>query len=107
MYAFIAATLWSSFLPYTRFVLAIIRLASLHCSLNHGANVLPHLLGFFGVVMVISLTTPAFTASSMIKCSTAAALSVLSMCVSATVAENLVRNSAELVYSVHFYADVA
>jgi hypothetical protein len=29
------------------------------------------LLGFFGSVMVISLTTPALTASSNINCSTA------------------------------------
>jgi hypothetical protein len=107
IYALVAAILLLSFLPYDRLVLAITLLASLHFSVNHGASVFPHLLGFFGLVMVISLTTPALTASSNRKFSTAAALSVLFLDLSATRAVNLVLKSSESVYSVHFYADVA
>ena len=76
-YALVAATLDSSFLPFNLLALAIALLASLHFSLNHGARVFPHLLGFLGEVMVISFTTPAATASFNRKFSTAVALSVL------------------------------
>jgi hypothetical protein len=74
---------------------------------NQGASVFPHLLGFLGDVRVISRTTPAFTASYIIKLSTAAALSVLLGFLSATRAVNFVVKSADPVYSIHFYADVA
>jgi hypothetical protein len=107
IYALVAAILFSLFLPYDLLALAIALLASLHFSVNHGASVLPHLLGFFGLVILISLTTPALTASSSIKFSTAEALSVLFRALSATRAVNLVLKSSESVYSVHFYADVA
>ena len=81
--------------------------ASLHCSVNHGARVFPHLLGFVGEVMMISFTTPAFTASCNKKLSTFAALSSLLMDVLATRVVSLVTNSDYPVYSVHVYANVA
>jgi hypothetical protein len=59
-------------------------LASRHDSLNHGANVLPHLFGFLGVVLTILLTTPASTAYSRRKRSTFAALSSFVLEVSST-----------------------
>ena len=75
--------------------------------MNHGARVFPHLFGFFGDVIVISFTTPAFTASYSKKLSTVAARSALLMDVSPTRVVSLVINSDYPVYSVHFYADVA
>jgi hypothetical protein len=106
-YALVAAIQHSSFLAYCLLAFAIALFASLHFSLNHGARVFPHLLGFLGEVMVISLTTPAVTASVNRKFSTAVALSVLLRDVSATRSVNLTLKSSDPVYSVHFYADVA
>ena len=83
------------------------RLASLQASVNHGANVFPHLLGFFGAVMFISLTTPAVTASYKMKLSTVAARFSLLMDVSATRVVSFATKPYYPVYSVHFYADVA
>jgi hypothetical protein len=83
-YVLVAATLQTSFLPFNLLALAIALLASLHFSLNHGARVFPHLLGFLGEVMVITFTTPAATASFNRKFSTAVALSVLLRDVSVT-----------------------
>jgi hypothetical protein len=106
-YVLVAAVLFSFSLPYYRRVLAIFRLASLHSSVNHGARVFPHLLGFIGEVMIIYLTTPAVTASYNKKFSTAAARSSLLMDMSATRVVSLLINSDYPVYSVHFYAEVA
>jgi hypothetical protein len=53
---------------------------------NQGASVLPHLLGFRGVVIVIFFTTPAATASSKINFSTWFALSSLLIYIFSTIA---------------------
>ena len=92
-------------LPNSRRVLASSLLASLQVSLNHGARVFPHLLGFFGAVIFISFTTPALTASYSINVSTAAARLSFPMVVSSTNNLNLSVNSFLPVYSVHVYAD--
>jgi hypothetical protein len=63
------------------------------------------LLGFLGVVTLISLTTPAPTASSRMNFSTAAALSSLLLDLSVAKLVNLAINSGDPVWSVHFYAD--
>ena len=94
-----------SALPNSRRALANSLLASLQVSLNHGARVLPHLLGFFGDVILISFTTPAVTASYSIKVSTAAARASLSMVVFSTNDLNFAVKSFLPVYSVHVYAD--
>jgi hypothetical protein len=57
--------------------------------------------------MLISLTTPAVTASYKMKLSTVAARFSLLMDVSATRVVSFATNSYYPVYSVHFYADVA
>jgi hypothetical protein len=106
-YALFAEILRGSCLPYILFAYAISLFAFLHCSVNQGASVFPHLLGFLGVVGVISRTTPALTASYNMNASTAAALSVLLLVESDTRAENLLVKSSVAVYSVHFYAEVA
>jgi hypothetical protein len=101
-YVLVAVILPVSFLPYYLLALAISRFASLHSSVNHGARVFPHLLGFFGDVILISLTTPAPTASCNRKFSTAAARSSLLLEVSVTRVVNLVMKSDDPVCSVHF-----
>jgi hypothetical protein len=106
-YYLVAWVLFGSFLPYYLLVLAISRLASLQVSVNHGARVFPHLLGFLGDVILISFTTPAPTASCSRKCSTAAALSSLLIDVSFTKIVKFSRNSYDLVCCVQLYADVA
>ena len=83
-YAFVAVTLLILSLPYTFFAYYISLFAVLQSSVNHGANVFPHLLGFLGMVVFISLTTPALTASYNKKRSTAAARSSLLRVVSYT-----------------------
>ena len=83
-YAFIAVILILLYLPYTFFAYCISLFAVLHSSVNHGANVFPHLLGFLGMVVFISLTTPAMTASCNKKRSIAAARSSLLHVVSYT-----------------------
>ena len=104
-YAVVAILLRGSDLPKLRFALANSLLASLQVSLNHGARVLPHLLGFFGAVIFISFTTPAVTASYSINASTAAARASFSMVVFSTNDLNFARKSFFLVYSAHDYAD--
>ena len=106
-YALVAAILPVSFLPCNLLACAISRFSFLHVSLNHGASVLPHLFGFFGVDMRISLTTPAFTASYSKNISTAAARSSLLRAVSFTRSLNSFKNFYDPVYVVHCYADVA
>jgi hypothetical protein len=96
-----------SALPNSRRALAISLLASLQVSLNHGARVFPHLLGFLGAVILISFTTPAVTASYSRKVSTAAARASLSMVVFSTNDLNFSVKSFFPVYSVHVYADSA
>jgi hypothetical protein len=92
-------------LPNSRFALANSLLASLQVSLNQGARVLPHLLGFFGAVILISFTTPAVTASYSMNVSTAAARASFSMVVFSTNDLNFAVKSCFLVYSAHVYAD--
>ena len=104
---FVAAILSTLSRPCYLFALAILCLASLHTSVNHGARVFPHLFGFFGDVIVISLTTPALTASYSKKLSTFSARSALLMETSSTRVVSLWINSDYPVCSVHFYADVA
>ena len=104
-YAVVASLPRGSDLPKPRFALANSLLASLQVSLNHGARVLPHLLGFFGAVIFISFTTPAVTASYSINASTAAARASFSMVVFSTNDLNFARKSFFLVYSAHDYAD--
>jgi hypothetical protein len=67
--------------------------ASRQLSSNHGANVLPHLFGFFGVVSSIFLTTPAAVAYVNMYSSTAAALSSFVIVVSSTNALNCYKNT--------------
>jgi hypothetical protein len=62
-------------------------------------------LGFLGVVILISLTTPAPTASCKINRSTAAALSSLFLDLSVARLINLAKYSDDPVWAVHFYAD--
>jgi hypothetical protein len=62
-YFLVAAILSTLSLPYYLRAFAMFRFASLQSSVNHGARVFPHLLGFVGEVMVISFTTPALIAS--------------------------------------------
>ena len=83
-YAFVAVTLSILSLPYYFFAYYISLFAVLQSSVNHGANVFPHLLGILGMVVFISLTTPALTASYNKKRSTAAARSSLLRVVSYT-----------------------
>mgnify|MGYP003498408404 FL=1 len=83
-YAFLEVVHYKSFLPYILRACYISRFAFLHSSLNHGASVLPHLLGFLGLEICISLTAPAITASCNRNSSTAAALSSLQRSVSFT-----------------------
>ena len=104
-YAVVASLPRGSDLPKSRLALANSLLASLQVSLNHGARVLPHLLGFFGAVILISFTTPAVTASYSINASTAAARASFSMVVFSTNDLNFARKSFFLVYSAHDYAD--
>ena len=92
-YVLVAVILISCSLPCYLFALAMFLFASLHSSVNHGARVFPHLFGFFGLVITISFTTPAFIASYNMKLSTAAARSSLLMDVSATRVVSLVINS--------------
>jgi hypothetical protein len=106
-YFLVAVVLCVLSLPYTFLARCISRLASLHSSVNHGASVFPHLFGFFGVDILISLTTPASTASYNMNYSTAAALSSLLLSVLFTSLEIFCINFFELVYSVHNYADFA
>jgi hypothetical protein len=60
-----------------RLALAKAYFAVLHSSVNQGANVFPHLLGFLGCIFFISLTTPAANAYCSIYSSIAVALSSL------------------------------
>jgi hypothetical protein len=87
-------------------MLAISLLASLHVSSNQGASVLPHLLGFLGAVILISLTTPAATAYSSINFSTSAALSSLFISLFPTKVLNFSKNAFFPVNSDHDYADL-
>ena len=93
--------------PYSLLALAISLLASLHVSVNHGARDLPHLLGFFGAVILISFTTPAPTASYNNRFSTAVARSSFPMDVFSTKVWNFAKKSALLVLAVHVCADLA
>jgi hypothetical protein len=97
----VAITLRSSPLPCVRRIFAISFLASLQVSLNHGAKVLPHLLGFLGMVLTMRLTTPASTAYSKRNRSTSFALSEFSMEVFSTNDLNLPKNYVFCVKSVH------
>jgi hypothetical protein len=106
-YALVAAILLGSSLPCNLLAYCISRLAFLQTSVNHGARVFPHLLGFFGEDILISFTTPAFTASYSINLSTAAARSSLLRSVSCTRSLNFFMKSYDPVCSVHYYADVA
>ena len=106
-YALVAVVVRLSFLPYTFIALCISRLASLHASVNHGASVFPHLLGFLGTEILISRTTPAVTASYNRKFSTAAARSSLLRVVSCTRSLNFCTKFIDPVCSVHIYADSA
>jgi hypothetical protein len=83
-YVLVAMILSILSLLYNLRAYCIALLALLHSSVNHGAKVFPHLLGFLGVVVLISLTTPAFTASYNKKRSTISALSSLLCVVSFT-----------------------
>ena len=74
---FIASLTLLSPFPYYFLASASYFFASLHSSLNHGASVFPHLLGFFGTAVFISFTTCARTAYCSMHSSTAAALSSL------------------------------
>ena len=104
-YALVAFMLRESPLPCVLRAMAISLLASLHCSVYHGARVFPHLLGFLGTVKFISFTTPALTASSSMNDSTAAALSSLQMEVFSTSVLNFSKNSGLHVKSVQVFAD--
>jgi hypothetical protein len=106
-YALVAAILPVSCLPCNLLAYAISLLASLHALVNHGARVFPHLLGFLGEDILISFTTPAFTASYSKKISTAAARSSLLRAVSFTRSLKSFINSYDPVCFVHCYADVA
>jgi hypothetical protein len=106
-YSFVACVLRLSPVPYIRLVLAISLFAALQFSSNHGARVLPHLLGFLGVVMLIHFTTPAYTAYSSKNCSTLAARLELSIVVSSTIFLNSSIKSGWSVKLAHYYADFA
>ena len=101
-----AFTIRVSPLALFRFASANAFFASLHSSVNHGANVLPHLLGFLGDLIVISFTTPAFTAYSRMYFSTAVALVSLVLSASSTNADKSLRNSGVCVNSRQIYADL-
>jgi hypothetical protein len=90
-----------------RFASANPFLASLHSSVNQGASVLPHLLGFLGWVVTIFLTTPAVVAYYNMNSSTAAALFSLFMLVSFTNVCNPSKKSGLCVNSSQDFADVA
>ncbi len=92
-------------LPKFRFAAAKACFAYLQLSLNHGANVLPHLLGFFGFLNVISLTTPNSTAFVKMYFSTAAALSSLLQLSLFTSYNSSSANSSRCVYSSQDVAD--
>jgi hypothetical protein len=94
-------------LPCSLIAYCISRLASLHASVNHGARVFPHLLGFLGEEIWIFLTTPACTASYNKKFSTAAARSSLLLSRSYTRSLNFCTKFVDPVCSAHFYADSA
>jgi hypothetical protein len=94
-------------LPKFRFAAAKACFAYLHLSLNHGANVLPHLLGFFGFLNVISFTTPTSTAFVKMYFSTAAALSSLLQFSLFTSYKSSSANSGRCVYSSQDVADFA
>ena len=64
-------------LLYVRLALAKAYFACLHSSVNQGANVFPHLLGFLGCILLISLTTPAANAYFKMYASISVALSSL------------------------------
>ena len=106
-YTLVAAILLVASLPCNLLAYCISRLASLQTSVNQGARVFPHLLGFLGDDILISFTTPAFTASYSRKFSTAAARSSLLRSVSCTRSLKFCMNCYNPVYSVHYYADVA
>jgi uncharacterized membrane protein YesL len=75
--SFVACRIFGSSFPYVRLALAKAYFAALHSSVNQGANVFPHLLGFLGSVFLISLTTPAANAYYKIYSSIALALASL------------------------------
>ena len=106
-YYLVAVVLCILFLPYIFLAFYISRLAALHSSVNHGASVFPHFFGFLWVDILISLTTPASTASCNMKSSTDVALSSLLIAVLCTNSKNFFMKFSELVCSVHNYADVA
>ena len=104
---FSARTTCSSPLPYTFLASDNLFFASLHSSLNHGASIFPHLLGFFGTINLISFTTFAFTACFSIYSSTAAALWSLLLLVLLIISCNSYINSGIRVYSCHEFAEFA
>lgn len=105
--ALVAVTTLSSLFPYNRLVSARWDLACRHSSVYQGASVLPHLLGFLGMVIWTCLTTYARTACYSIYDSTAAALSSFEIVLSSINVCKPVRNSGLLVYSFHALAECA
>ena len=65
-------------LPFAREAALYVALACLHCSLNHGARCFAHLLGFLWERGGVTFSTPALTASAIIKFSMASARASLS-----------------------------
>ena len=91
----------SSPLPYVRFASASFFFASLHVSSNHGASVFPHLLGFVGRVCFTYFTTPAVSASCIIKFSTSCALSSFDLLEPYIILYNFSINAVSYVWAVH------
>jgi hypothetical protein len=78
--------------------------AFLHCSSYHGAMCLSHLFGFFALRLVVTLRTPAFSASSNMNVSILFDLSSLSVSCALLMALKAAENSGVAVCSAHFFA---
>lgn len=102
-----AYTTRSSDFPYKRLVSVNLYLACLHSSVYHGASVLPHLLGFFGTVILICFTTYALIAYYNKYASTFAARSSLEIALLLIMASNPVIKTGVLVCCFHLSAELA
>lgn len=91
-------------LPKVRCAILCARFASLHASLNQGANCLCHLLGLCAYLIYTFFTTPTSTAVSNKKISTASARLSFEMSYCCISYLNLSKNSPVFVYSRHFSA---
>jgi hypothetical protein len=103
-YLFSVSCVCACCLPLLRTACLYLARASLHCALNHGARCLAHLFGFREVRLVMTVTTPAATASSSKNSSIFAVRRSLSSMCSCTMRWNASVNFCVEVCCFHFFA---